>query len=623
MDVVRNILKKIPWGLSLYCFLGRMYFNYKLENAAHEKIFTELIAWGGKNSISGTGSDLNQTKLIIKELPKLFSNLNILTILDIPCGDFHWMNYVDLGSINYFGADINPKLVYDNRDKYQGENRHFHCMNITIDNLQKVDLIICRDCFVHFSINDIFRSLHNICSSESKYLLTTTFPAVKVNRNIITGFWRPINLKISPFEFPEPIKLINEGCSEGYGTYRDKSLGLWRIEEIKKLLARRGSAKTTRVRVMQVFGFMGMGGVSAWLLDMVRHLDREKFQVDFLVYSNAKGLLDEELRGLGARIFPCPHLWRPLTFIREFIKILRQQGPYDVVHCHSGNLNGFLLRLARKAGVTRRIAHSHMVLSPVQPRPTLYRRAYQHLMRRWILRYMTDGLAASPEAASDLFGANWQTDPRIQVLSCSVDSSPFRVKIPKGEVRGELGIPEDAFVIGHVGRFEMVKNHSFLLDIFAEAARDDPSICLLLIGDGPLRPLIQEKVHRAGLTDRVIFLGFRRDVPRLLLGAMDMFIFPSLSEGLGTAKLEAQTAGLPCIVSDGTPESGDVVKPLITRLSLCEPASVWAKAILSVRAAPLPINPAEALAIMERSLFHNLATVKRLEIIYAGAVGAA
>jgi hypothetical protein len=236
MQGVKQVAKKIPGIPYLYRFLRKLYLGYKLKNTDTEKIFTDIFRrgkFGGKDSDSGPGSDLYQTRVIIKELPKLIRDLNISTILDIPCGDFLWMNSVNLDGVDYIGADIVNDLIQNNREKYERKNVNFRHLNIIDDELPKVDLILCRDCLVHLSFKAIFLALDNIFCSKSEYLLATTFTSRKKNRNIFTGEWRTLNLEIPPFDFPEPLRIINEACTECEGAYSDKSLGLWRIEEIK------------------------------------------------------------------------------------------------------------------------------------------------------------------------------------------------------------------------------------------------------------------------------------------------------------------------------------------------------------------------------------------------------
>ena len=203
-----------------------------------ENIFTEIYKrnwWGDKDTRSGTGSNLIQTKLIIESIPNILKEYKISTILDIPCGDFYWMNNINLNRINYIGADIVKELIELNTRKYESFNISFKKLNLIEDELPKVDLIFCRDCLVHFSFEYIHKSIINICNSQSKYFMTTTFIEREKNVDIETGQWRPINFETYPFHFPEPRRIINEGCTENNNIYSDKSLGLWDINDIRLL----------------------------------------------------------------------------------------------------------------------------------------------------------------------------------------------------------------------------------------------------------------------------------------------------------------------------------------------------------------------------------------------------
>ncbi len=235
MQVVKQLAKKTPGVLYLYRSIRGLYTRKRLE-----EFFSDIYRGNrflGEDSVSGPGSDLYQTRIITKQLPTLFRELSTSTMLDIPCGDFHWMNSVDLDSVDYIGADIVKEMVQNNREKYERANLHFQHLNLISGELPKVDLVFCRDCLVHFSFTDILLALRNIYTSGSKYLLTTTFPSRRNNHDIVTGSWRPLNLEIAPFNLPKPLKVINEGCTEGNGAYSDKSLGLWQIEEIRKTLS--------------------------------------------------------------------------------------------------------------------------------------------------------------------------------------------------------------------------------------------------------------------------------------------------------------------------------------------------------------------------------------------------
>lgn len=207
----------------------------KFKGKSIEETFQEIYRknfWQGSDSISGTGSDELQTETIVRELPKLLEKYKVSSIHDIPCGDFGWISKVDLKSINYLGSDIVPKLIEANKRNFVSGSISFQISDLTADSLPKVDLILTRDCLVHFSYDDTRKALSNIISSSSKYLLTTSFVARERNYNIATGEWRPINLEKPPYNFPSPLLTINENCTQDDGAYPDKSLLLWNIRDL-------------------------------------------------------------------------------------------------------------------------------------------------------------------------------------------------------------------------------------------------------------------------------------------------------------------------------------------------------------------------------------------------------
>lgn len=370
------------------------------------------------------------------------------------------------------------------------------------------------------------------------------------------------------------------------------------------------------IRILHVVGGMNRGGVETWLMHILRHIDRDRFRMDFLVHTEQPCAYDDEVRAFGSKIIPCLHPSQPWLYARTFKRILREYGPYDIVHSHVHHFSGYVLRLAQQAGIPVRIAHSHNDPSLIDARAGWYRRLYFALTKWWIVRHATLGLGASRQAGAALFSPAWGTDPRWRLLYYGIDLTPFQVFVNLVAVRAELGIPSDAFVIGHIGRFEEQKNHVFLVEIAAEVAKREPRMRLLLVGDGSLRPEIEQKVAQMGLVDQVIFTGSRPDVPRIMLGAMDVFLFPSLHEGLGLVLIEAQAARLPCIFSDVVPEEADVVKPLVHRISLSQPPSVWADAVMATKQDTLTITPLETLATLGKSLFDIKKGAKELELYY-------
>ena len=229
MRYLKQILRQIPGLRTAYHFVRYPYQAAKLRGITIEEVFTDIChgnIWGGTESVSGRGSDLFQTRVVRKQLPSVFRDFSAHSLLDIPCGDFHWMKHVDLESVDYTGADIVTDLIRRN-GQHEAPNVHFCKLNLIEDKLPKVDLVFCRDCLVHLSFKDTFIALHNICDSGSTYLLTTTFTSRQHNSDILTGQWRTLNLEVPPFSFPPPLMAINEECTAGDGAFSDKSLGLW------------------------------------------------------------------------------------------------------------------------------------------------------------------------------------------------------------------------------------------------------------------------------------------------------------------------------------------------------------------------------------------------------------
>jgi len=376
--------------------------------------------------------------------------------------------------------------------------------------------------------------------------------------------------------------------------------------------AARNQSVPGMTRVLHVVYNMNVGGIETWLMHVLRHMDRDAFRMDFLVNTTEPCAYDEEIRSLGSAIIAAPNpLKHPQRFGRAFKRILAARGPYDVVHCHLRVINGLIVRLAHQAGVPVRIAHMHNVAQRGKT-PGLAARVLMSVVRGWLRKHMTAGLGASREACACLFGSEWETDTRVRVLHCGVDFSPFHAPVSSADVRRELGLPDDAFVVGHVGRFGRQKNHDLFLDIAADLAARDGRVHFLLVGDGDLRPHIEGRLRDEGLAERFTLCGIRSDVPRILLGAIDLFLFPSLFEGLPLTLMETQAAGLLCVYSDVITPEASVVRELMRPVPLDAPASVWADTVLGLREAPPSVTQDAALAAMERTDFNILRGVDEL-----------
>lgn len=211
------------------------YFEKRSSGLSLRERFSHIYKsdlWSGKDSVSGAGASRDQTRVLEAELPRLLRHLEVDILLDVPCGDFGWMQHVDLPVKEYIGGDIVQELMASNQERYGRDDRRFVPLDLTSDPLPPAGLLLCRDALVHLSVEDIFAALRNVKESHITYFLTTTFPDHEKNVDIRSGDWRLLNLEKPPFEFPEPLLLINERCTEGAGAYEDKSLGLWRVTDI-------------------------------------------------------------------------------------------------------------------------------------------------------------------------------------------------------------------------------------------------------------------------------------------------------------------------------------------------------------------------------------------------------
>lgn len=205
----------------------------RIAGEAPSEVFSTIYkknTWGDAESASGKGSNMEQTRVVRRELPKLLAKHKLKSMLDLPCGDYYWMNQTELGDVDYIGADIVPDMIESNQQKYQRDGVSFQTLNLIEDPLPKVDLLFCRDCLVHLSEENVFKALANIKRSGIPYLLTTTLPEAVMNKDILTGQWRRINLELEPYNFPKPIETILEECP--IEDHADKSLALWKVADL-------------------------------------------------------------------------------------------------------------------------------------------------------------------------------------------------------------------------------------------------------------------------------------------------------------------------------------------------------------------------------------------------------
>jgi glycosyltransferase involved in cell wall biosynthesis len=366
-------------------------------------------------------------------------------------------------------------------------------------------------------------------------------------------------------------------------------------------------------RVLHVVRGMARAGVETWLMQALRRLDPRRLQFDFLVHTSARCVFDDEIESRACRLYRLPMALSSPAYARQVVRLLRE-GRYDAIHSHVHYFSGYLMLLARLAGIPQRIAHSHSCTASAECGAGWRRLAYTGLMRHWIGRHATHLVAASGMAGQSLFDRRWNSDPRSRLLYCGIDLEPFRAAPDRDRARAEWNFRPGEVVLGHVGRFDGPKNQEFMVEVAREALRFDKSVRLLLVGDGPLRGRVEELVRQAGIDGQVVFTGVRSDVPRLL-SAMDAFLFPSRYEGLGLTLIEAQACGLPCVVSDAIPAEADVDASLIRRLPLSAGARAWAESALEAPRASAA-RTAKALEAVAASSFTISRSVEGLCELY-------
>ena len=322
------------------------------------------------------------------------------------------------------------------------------------------------------------------------------------------------------------------------------------------------------LRVLHEVAGLGNGGVETFLMNVYRHIDRSKIQFDFIL-SHDWGihLYDNEIREMGGRIYYLPE--GQSQFI-AFYRFLKAHQEYKIVHSHRGAFGSFYLFIAWLAGIKHRIAHSH---TSGAERKT---KAFFVVLLRPFLRFVsTHRFSCGQSAGEWMYGK-----ASFDVINNSIDVASFRHFDLRGEIQRSLGIADNGFVFGHVGRFSEEKNHSFLIDVFCEIHKIEPNAKLLLIGDGPLRIEIEERVRQLGLAQSVLFLQNRQDVNLLLL-AMDFVIFPSCFEGFSFAMLEMQASSLRILASDSIPQEINICGGVYFK-SLNDSKEDWASSALSL-----------------------------------------
>ena len=338
------------------------------------------------------------------------------------------------------------------------------------------------------------------------------------------------------------------------------------------------------IRVLNVVGLMSPGGIETLNMNIYRNLDRTKVQFDFLTHKGSDGTVDDEIKALGGRIYKMPKLrdgektyyGNALRYVKALKDFFRAHPEYHVIHGHMTNTAAIYMPIARKYGnVECCIAHSHLT----QARPGLAGKITD-ILHKSIPKVATDYFACSEMAAQWIYPQKIIDAGRVKVIKNGVDPKRFYFDADKAvSMKRALGV-EGKLVIGNVARFKTEKNQTFLIDVFAEVVKRHSEAVLLLVGVGELQDECRAKVDTLGLNDCVKFLNLRDDIPDIM-NAMDIFVLPSLYEGLPVVGVEAQAAGLPVITSTGVTSETDITGN-VSFLDLSLGCSAWADKILEV-----------------------------------------
>ena len=331
------------------------------------------------------------------------------------------------------------------------------------------------------------------------------------------------------------------------------------------------------IRVLQIIGIVCGGGVEAVIMNYYRHVDRSKVQFDFVVDGYEKTILDDEIESLGGKVYHVePYKKNIFRYMSQIYHIVRDNH-YDIVHSNMNTLSVFSLFPAWLAGAHQRVLHNHSTAVRSEGIRSVMKMILRPLAPLFANRY-----AACSKLAGDwMYGKKMMASGKVTVINNAIDLNEYAFSPElRQQYRQDLDIPDDAFVIGHVGRFMYQKNHAFLIDIFREVARKNPKAILMLVGDGELRPEIEKKVQAYDLSDNVRFLGLRKDV-KALYNCMDAFVLTSWYEGLPVVSVEAQANGLPCFFSDKVTKESKLTSSAVF-LSLDSSPSDWAVRILQV-----------------------------------------
>lgn len=341
------------------------------------------------------------------------------------------------------------------------------------------------------------------------------------------------------------------------------------------------------IRVLQIIGRMDCGGIETMIMNLYRHIDREQVQFDFLAHYGREAAYNEEIRALGGRIYEMPALkdekhvyyWRLFSYIKALHKFFREHSEYKVIHGHMTNTAAIYMPIAKKYGVTCRISHSHNTHAK-----SGLLGITTNFLQKPIYKYATDFFACSEGAKHWFYPKKLLMSGKVQLLANAVDAKKYRFNPERREcLRKELGL-DGKLVVTCVARFRPEKNQGFLLDVLQEMRKQQENVVFVFAGEGPCEEEVKQKAKMYHLEEYTRFLGMRNDIQDVL-SASDVFVLPSLWEGLPVTVIEAQANGLHCVVAEGLTEEMNVLGT-VEYVSLQNTPDVWANMLCQAASSP-------------------------------------
>ena len=336
------------------------------------------------------------------------------------------------------------------------------------------------------------------------------------------------------------------------------------------------------IRILHITGAMNRGGQETLIMELYRHIDRSKVQFDFLLYNyfDKPGAFDDEIVSLGGKIYNAKRRFykNPIAFYGELKSFFREHPEYRIVHSHQFATSGYMLAAAKKETGATTVAHSHIAFVQTD----MLRSIADSVGKRLLSSNADYCFGCSDDAIVELMGTH-SDGQRLFVMKNAIEPSKFKFdEASRLKWRERFSATADTLVLGNVARFTRQKNHEQILTAFSEVQRKQSNSMLILAGVGQLEDQTKALAKELGIESKIRFMGSRDDVNEII-NAFDVFLMPSRYEGLGIVLIEAQANGLPCVISaDVIPEEADVRAGLVTRVSLDDPASVWADAVTSV-----------------------------------------